>query len=109
MQNMVILGATGSIGASTLSVIAANRDVYRAYALVANASVDKMLALCLTHKPKVAHMVDGKAALALQAQLPPALNIQVTSGEDELIALVTSPEVDSVMAAIVGAAGLVPT
>jgi len=109
MQNMVILGATGSIGASTLSVISANPTAYRVYALVANASVDKMLALCLAHRPQVAHMVDHKAALALKAQLPAALNIQVTSGEDELIALVTAPAVDTVMAAIVGAAGLVPT
>ncbi|MFB2660324.1 1-deoxy-D-xylulose-5-phosphate reductoisomerase [Shewanella mangrovisoli] len=109
MQNMVILGATGSIGASTLSVISANPDAYRVYALVANASVDKMLALCVTHRPQVAHMVDSLAALALQAKLPPELNIQVTSGEDELIALVTATEVDTVMAAIVGAAGLVPT
>ncbi|ABI39706.1 1-deoxy-D-xylulose 5-phosphate reductoisomerase [Shewanella sp. MR-4] len=109
MQNMVILGATGSIGASTLSVISANPDAYRVYALVANASVDKMLALCITHRPQVAHMVDSQAALALQAKLPPELNIQVSSGEDELIALVTATEVDTVMAAIVGAAGLVPT
>ncbi|WP_133180719.1 1-deoxy-D-xylulose-5-phosphate reductoisomerase [Shewanella decolorationis] len=109
MQNIVILGATGSIGASTLSVISANPDAYRVYALVANASVDKMLALCLTYRPQVAHMVDSQAALALQAKLPPELNIQVSSGEDELIALVTATEVDTVMAAIVGAAGLVPT
>ncbi|MFB2652239.1 1-deoxy-D-xylulose-5-phosphate reductoisomerase [Shewanella seohaensis] len=109
MQNMVILGATGSIGSSTLSVISANPDAYRVYALVANASVDKMLALCVTHRPQVAHMVDSQAALALQAKLPPELNIQVSSGEDELIALVTAAEVDTVMAAIVGAAGLVPT
>lgn len=109
MQNMVILGATGSIGASTLSVISANPDAYRVYALVANASVDKMLSLCVTHRPQVAHMVDSQAALALEAKLPPELNIQVSSGEDELIALVTATEVDTVMAAIVGAAGLVPT
>lgn len=109
MQNMVILGATGSIGASTLSVISANPDAYRVYALVANASVDKMLALCVTHRPQVAHMVDSQAALTLQAKLPPELNIKVSSGEDELIALVTATEVDTVMAAIVGAAGLVPT
>ncbi|KEK28832.1 1-deoxy-D-xylulose-5-phosphate reductoisomerase [Shewanella xiamenensis] len=109
MQNMVILGATGSIGASTLSVISANPSAFRVYALVANASVDKMLALCLAHRPQVAHMVDPNAALALKTQLPAALNIQVTSGEDELIALVTSSVVDTVMAAIVGAAGLVPT
>ncbi|MCR4534367.1 1-deoxy-D-xylulose-5-phosphate reductoisomerase [Shewanella xiamenensis] len=109
MQNMVILGATGSIGASTLSVISANPDAYRVYALVANASVDKMLALCVTHRPQVVHMVDSQAALTLQAKLPPELNIKVSSGEDELIALVTATEVDTVMAAIVGAAGLVPT
>lgn len=109
MQNMVILGATGSIGASTLSVIAANPSAYCVYALVAHTSVDKMLALCLAHRPQVAHMVDHNAALALKAQLPATLNIQVTSGEDELIALVTTPEVDTVMAAIVGAAGLVST
>ncbi|MGL5665625.1 MAG: 1-deoxy-D-xylulose-5-phosphate reductoisomerase [Shewanella sp.] len=109
MQNMVILGATGSIGASTLSVISANPDAYRVYALVANASVDKMLSLCVTHRPQVAHMVDSQAALALQAKLPPELKIQVSSGEDELIALVTATQVDTVMAAIVGAAGLVPT
>ncbi|MFB2758660.1 1-deoxy-D-xylulose-5-phosphate reductoisomerase [Shewanella xiamenensis] len=109
MQNMVILGATGSIGASTLSVISANPSAYGVYALVANTSVDKMLALCLAHRPQVAHMVDPNAALALKTQLPATLNIQVTSGEDELIALVTSSVVDTVMAAIVGAAGLVPT
>lgn len=109
MQNMVILGATGSIGASTLSVISANPAAYRVYGLVANASVDKMLDLCVAHQPQIAHMVDKTAALALKALLPPALNIQVTSGEDELLDLVTSSKVDTVMAAIVGAAGLVPT
>ncbi|WP_198782866.1 1-deoxy-D-xylulose-5-phosphate reductoisomerase [Shewanella putrefaciens] len=109
MQNMVILGATGSIGASTLSVISANPAAYRVYGLVANASVDKMLDLCVAHQPLIAHMVDKTAALALKALLPPALNIQVTSGEDELLDLVTSSKVDTVMAAIVGAAGLVPT
>ncbi|MCP3127780.1 1-deoxy-D-xylulose-5-phosphate reductoisomerase [Shewanella sp. KJ2020] len=109
MQNMVILGATGSIGASTLSVISANPAAYRVYGLVANASVDKMLDLCVAHQPQIAHMVDKTAALTLKALLPPALNIQVTSGEDELLDLVTSSKVDTVMAAIVGAAGLVPT
>ncbi|MGL5393158.1 MAG: 1-deoxy-D-xylulose-5-phosphate reductoisomerase [Shewanella sp.] len=109
MQNMVILGATGSIGTSTLRVIAANPAAYKVYGLVANASVEKMLALCLAHQPVVVHMVDKAAAQALKAQLPPALNIQVTSGADELVDLVTAPQVDTVMAAIVGAAGLVPT
>ena len=109
MQTMVILGATGSIGASTLSVIEKNPETFKAYALVANASVDKMLALCLVHKPVIVHMVDCDAALALRSRLPAALNIEVTSGEDELLALVSAPEVDTVMAAIVGAAGLPST
>jgi len=109
MQNMVILGATGSIGTSTLKVIATNPQAYKVYGLVAHASVEKMLALCLAHQPVVVHMVDAAAAQALKAQLPPALKIQVTSGADELVDLVTAPQVDTVMAAIVGAAGLVPT
>ena len=109
MQKMVILGATGSIGASTLSVIARNPNEYSVYALVANTSVDKMLALCETHRPTVVHMVDATAAHLLQQQLPSNLNIQVSTGEDELLELVSSSEVDTVMAAIVGAAGLPST
>lgn len=109
MQNMVILGATGSIGASTLSVISANPQAYNVYGLVANASVDKMLTLCLAHQPKIAHMVDEAAAKSLRAQLPTNLNIQVTTGNEDLLGLVSAPEIDTVMAAIVGAAGLVPT
>ncbi|MGI2067613.1 1-deoxy-D-xylulose-5-phosphate reductoisomerase [Shewanella sp. MF08487] len=109
MQNMVILGATGSIGASTLSVISVNPLAYRVYGLVANTSVDKMLALCVAHRPKVAHMMDEAAAKQLRAVLPATLNIQVTTGMNDLLGLVTAAEVHTVMAAIVGAAGLVPT
>ncbi|NKF51735.1 1-deoxy-D-xylulose-5-phosphate reductoisomerase [Shewanella sp. WXL01] len=109
MQNMVILGATGSIGTSTLDVIARNPQQFNAYALVANASVDKMLTLIATHQPVVAHMVDENAAAELKARLPQSFTTQITTGENALISLVTSTEVDTVMAAIVGAAGLVPT
>ncbi|WP_065188659.1 1-deoxy-D-xylulose-5-phosphate reductoisomerase [Shewanella woodyi] len=109
MQSMVILGATGSIGASTLSVIASNPETYSVYALVANTNVDKMMALCEQHRPKVAHMVDEQAAKSLQERLSPSLKIEVTTGESELESIVTSSCVDTVMAAIVGAAGLVPT
>ncbi|GIU05491.1 1-deoxy-D-xylulose-5-phosphate reductoisomerase [Shewanella glacialipiscicola] len=109
MQSMVILGATGSIGASTLSVISVNPLAYRVYGLVANTSVDKMLALCVAHRPKVAHMMDEAAAKQLRTVLPAMLNIQVTTGINDLLGLVTAAEVDTVMAAIVGAAGLVPT
>ncbi len=109
MQRMVILGATGSIGASTLSVIEHNPDTYQVFALVANRSVDKMLELCVKHKPSIAHMVDAQAAISLQQKLPVELGITVSSGEDELAAIVAMPEVDTVMAAIVGAAGLPST
>jgi 1-deoxy-D-xylulose-5-phosphate reductoisomerase len=71
MQNVVILGATGSIGASTLSVMSAQTQRYRVYGLVANTNVDKMLALCLAHKPVIAHMVNEQAAMTLKAALPP--------------------------------------
>ncbi len=109
MQNMVILGSTGSIGASTLSVIEQNPEDYSVHTLVAHRSVDKMLELCLKHNPSIAHMVDPQAAAELQRRLPPHMAITVSSGEDELASIVALPEVDTVMAAIVGAAGLPST
>ncbi|MBB1439804.1 1-deoxy-D-xylulose-5-phosphate reductoisomerase [Shewanella sp. SG41-4] len=109
MQNMVILGATGSIGASTLSVMVNNPADFHVYGLVANASVDKMLALCITHQPDYAHMVDESAAMQLKSLLPSGCITQVTTGAEALNALVTDSRTDTVMAAIVGAAGLVPT
>jgi 1-deoxy-D-xylulose-5-phosphate reductoisomerase len=109
IQNLVILGATGSIGASTLSVISAQAQRYRVYGLVAHTNVDKMLALCLSHKPVIAHMVNEQAAMKLNAALPPHLGITVTTGDDALIDLVTSKQTHTVMAAIVGAAGLLST
>lgn len=109
MQNMVILGATGSIGASTLSVISQNPAEYCVHALVAHSNVEKMLPLCVEHQPKFVHMVDEKAAAELKAKLPQSLNIQVSTSELDLIGLVSAPDVDTVMAAIVGAAGLMPT
>ncbi|ABE54845.1 1-deoxy-D-xylulose 5-phosphate reductoisomerase [Shewanella denitrificans OS217] len=109
MQNVVILGATGSIGASTLSVMSAQTQRYRVYGLVANTNVDKMLALCLAHKPVIAHMVNEQAAMTLKAALPPHIGVTVTTGENALIDLVTSNQIHTVMAAIVGAAGLLST
>ncbi|AQS37285.1 1-deoxy-D-xylulose 5-phosphate reductoisomerase [Shewanella psychrophila] len=109
MQRMVILGATGSIGTSTLSVINHNPEAYSIYALVANTNVDKMLALCIDHKPTIAHMVDVDAAKLLRQRLPANSGIEVTTGATELDDLVSASCVDTVMAAIVGAAGLLPT
>ncbi|EDQ00833.1 1-deoxy-D-xylulose 5-phosphate reductoisomerase [Shewanella benthica] len=109
MQKMVILGATGSIGASTLSVIGKNPEAYCIYALVANTNVDKMLALCIEHQPSIAHMVDVDAARLLRQRLPADSGVEVTTGATELDDLVSASCVDTVMAAIVGAAGLLPT
>ena len=109
MQKMDILGATGSIGASTLSVIGNNPEAYSIYALVANTNVDKMLALCMEHKPSIAHMVDVDAARLLRQRLPVNSGVEVTTGATELDDLVSASCVDTVMAAIVGAAGLLPT
>ena len=75
MQNMVILGATGSIGASTLSVVARNPEQYKVFALVANTNVAKMLEICNLHQSKIVHMVDVNAARALKAQLPAHLHL----------------------------------
>lgn len=109
MQNLVILGATGSIGKSTLDVIKRNPERYRAFALVAATSVERMRDLCIEHRPRYAHMVDESAAKRLADALPTGLGIEVSSGDEALLGLVTAAEVDTVMAAIVGAAGLLPT
>ena len=68
-----------------------------------------MLEICVEHRPVVAHMVDAQAAIELKHLLPAELAIEVTTGEDELLSLVSCSEVDTVMAAIVGAAGLPST
>ncbi|MGB0893484.1 MAG: 1-deoxy-D-xylulose-5-phosphate reductoisomerase [Parashewanella sp.] len=109
MQSLAVLGATGSIGLNTLDVVSRNPEQYFAHTLVANTNVSKMLELCITHQPRIAHMVDATAALELKRLLPVTLDIQVTTGEDVLLDLVTSSQIDTVMAAIVGAAGLLPT
>ncbi len=109
MENLVILGATGSIGSSTLNVIERNADAFFAHTLVANTNVKKMLQLCVKHQPKIVHMVSASAANELKTLLPSTLDIQVTTGENALFSHVVSDEIQTVMAAIVGAVGLIPT
>lgn len=104
---IAILGATGSIGRNTLDVIGRNSDRYRVVALTANRDVDGMLALCRLHRPDFAVMADERAAAMLSQQLPD--ETQVLSGTEALCQVVAQPAVDTVMAAIVGAAGLLPT
>ena len=107
MKNITILGATGSIGLNTLSVIDLHPDKYRVFALSANTNWQAMLGLCLTHKPKYAVMVDPSAAEELQNNLNS--DTTILSGEAALVDLSSHQETDYVMAAIVGAAGMAST
>ena len=110
MKRITILGATGSIGDSTLDVIARNPDRYQVHALTANGNVDKLLELARRHDPAVIGVADPAAAGGLEARVRAAgLGARVAVGPDEITAVGAAPEVDCVMAAIVGAAGLAPT
>ncbi|WP_423185721.1 1-deoxy-D-xylulose-5-phosphate reductoisomerase [Alishewanella sp. d11] len=110
MKHVVILGATGSIGCSTLSVLAAHPDRFRVLALTAATGVDKLFAQCQQFTPRFAAMQDPAAALLLQKKLKDAGSAtEVLSGTEGLVALAAHPQADIVMAAIVGAAGLLPT
>ncbi len=110
MIGVCILGATGSIGDSTLDVVARHLNDYRVVALTANAQVDKMVTLCQRFKPDYAVMASTQAAELLEQQLKAsAIATEVLSGVEGLERVAALPEVDYVMAAIVGAAGLTPT
>ena len=109
MQQLVVLGATGSIGLNTLDVVERHPERYLVHALAANQSVDKMLELVATHNPRVVVMGDADAAEQVAAGLPPEATTEVRWGDAEMVAIVEDPIVDVVMAAIVGFAGLRPT
>lgn len=110
MIGVTILGATGSIGVSTLDVLSRHPDRYRVVALTANAQVDRLFEQCLAHRPRYAAMADPAAAERLAERLREAApEIEVLAGEAGLETVAALPEVDFVMAAIVGAAGLRPS
>ena len=107
---VTLLGSTGSIGISTLDVIARHPWRFRIVALTANNSVDKLAAQCVRFQPQYAVMADADAAARLALQLKQlAPDVQVLSGSDGLLAVAGHEAVDFVMAAIVGAAGLLPS
>ncbi|WP_299310742.1 1-deoxy-D-xylulose-5-phosphate reductoisomerase [uncultured Halomonas sp.] len=109
-QAVTVLGATGSIGTSTLDVIARHPERYRVHALTAHRSREALLAQCRVHRPAVAVLDREADAAWLRARLAEAgLATEVESGPDALVAVAEASEVDVVMAAIVGAAGLLPT
>jgi 1-deoxy-D-xylulose-5-phosphate reductoisomerase len=110
MQFLTVLGSTGSIGTSTLDVVARHPDKYRIVALTAHRQVDLLFRQCVQFKPAYAVLLDETAAAQLRAQLADAgLKTEVLCGVDALEQVCILPEVDAVMAAIVGAAGLRPT
>ena len=107
---ITLLGATGSIGRSTLDVISRHGDRYRVYALTANTRVDALENLCQHWRPRFAVMKDQACAAELESRLRAAdIPTEVLSGEQGLQQVSMDDEVDCVVAAIVGAAGLVPT
>lgn len=105
-----MLGATGSIGLSTLDVIGRHPERYQVFALSGYSQVEQLLALCLRHSPAFAVVPSADAALRLRADLAAAGSAtEVLEGEAGLCQVAAASEVDAVMAAIVGAAGLRPT
>ncbi|MBS6026712.1 MAG: 1-deoxy-D-xylulose-5-phosphate reductoisomerase [Haemophilus pittmaniae] len=109
-QNLVILGATGSIGNSTLSVIEHNPEQYQAFALIGGRNIDAMFNACVKFQPRFAALADATAAAILTEKLRAHhIATEVMAGETAICELAAHPEAGQVMAAIVGAAGLLPT
>jgi 1-deoxy-D-xylulose-5-phosphate reductoisomerase len=111
MKGICILGATGSIGVSTLDVVARHSSLYKVIALTANTNIDALYEQCLEHHPEVVVVVDEQKALIFEEKLKNTsiADIKVLSGTKALEHVATLDNVDSVMAAIVGAAGLLPS
>ncbi len=110
MQTLTILGATGSIGCSTLDVVARHPDRYRLHALTAHQRIPELARLCVRFAPAFAVVPDEASASRLRTLLKEGgCATEVMAGAASLEAVACAPEVDTVMAAIVGAAGLLPT
>ncbi|MEO9383376.1 1-deoxy-D-xylulose-5-phosphate reductoisomerase [Chromobacterium phragmitis] len=106
-QGIAVLGATGSVGCNTLDVIARHPERYRVVALTAYRQLDKLFELALRFHPEYLAVADADAAASLRARLADAgLRAEVMHGPGALAQIAALPEVDAVMAAIVGAAGL---
>ncbi|MES2899940.1 MAG: 1-deoxy-D-xylulose-5-phosphate reductoisomerase [Pseudomonadota bacterium] len=110
MQRITILGATGSIGVSTLDVLARHPEKYAVYALSAHSQVELLAEQCAQFRPARAVVGSAEAAARLAVLLRARdLRVEVEYGEEALCAIAASADTDTVMAAIVGAAGLAPT
>jgi 1-deoxy-D-xylulose-5-phosphate reductoisomerase len=110
MQNITILGATGSIGVSTLDVMGRHPDEYSVYALTGNTQIEKLAKQCAQHGAQFAVVGDHLTAVRLEGLLRSlGCATEVLFGRDGLAEVASADAVDTVMAAIVGAAGLLPT
>ena len=110
VQNITVLGSTGSIGVSTLDVLRQHRGRYRAFALTAHTNVDDLFRQVLEFMPRYAVLLEDSRAEELRNRLRQAgSDTEVLAGMDGLVAVAEHADVDQVMAAIVGAAGLLPT
>ena len=108
-KKLTVLGSTGSIGTNTLDVVARHPDRFQVFALTGASQVDLMLQQCVQFKPQVVVMAHAQAARSLQDKVhAQGLDVQVRTGAQALEDVASHPEVDAVMAAIVGAAGLAP-
>ncbi|MCS2160687.1 1-deoxy-D-xylulose-5-phosphate reductoisomerase [Scandinavium sp. H11S7] len=110
MKHLTVLGSTGSIGCSTLDVVRNNRGLFSVAALVAGKNVERMVEQCLEFSPQYAVMDDAQSAAALIVALRQhGSQTEVLSGQQAACDVAALDDVDQVMAAIVGAAGLMPT
>ena len=108
MKQITVLGSTGTIGLNTLAVIEANPNLYEVFALTANTNMVSLEQQCRVFRPKYAVLREKSIALELAARISD-LSTVVLGGEESLCDVASHSEVDIVMAAIVGAAGLKPT
>ncbi|MDP1540420.1 MAG: 1-deoxy-D-xylulose-5-phosphate reductoisomerase [Moraxellaceae bacterium] len=110
LSNVTVLGATGSIGLSTLDVLARHPDRYQVHALSAHSRIDELAHLCLRHQPRYAVVPNDESASYLtQILQAKGCQTEVLAGAEALAQVASDAAVDTVMAAIVGAAGLLPT
>jgi 1-deoxy-D-xylulose-5-phosphate reductoisomerase len=110
MRHICVLGSTGSIGVSTLEVIRAHPDLFKVESLTAHSNIELLAKQCAEFKPRMVAIGSAEAANRLNAQIKAmGLPITVEYGVEALVTASTLTAVDTVMAAIVGAAGLLPT
>ena len=109
MQQISILGATGSIGTSTLNVIRQNADHFRVFALTAHRNVERLAEQIAEFQPTFAVLSDETFEESLKKRLPKNTKTEILTGESSLEMVATHTQADGVMAAIVGAAGLHPS